>query len=99
MFSGAHARLVRSLATINLTLGLGGPASRIIPAQKGLAHVASLASDLDAPGPEESFVKVAVFRVRSVCTQPSKRGEKRRIMACCRVHLVRLSDLMLQKKP
>lgn len=50
-FQARDARLVRSLATINLALGLCGPDSRIIPAQKGLAHVASLASDLGAPGP------------------------------------------------
>jgi hypothetical protein len=55
------ARLVRSLAPINLTLGLDGPASRIIPAQEGLARAAPLASDLDSPGPEESFVKVAIL--------------------------------------
>ncbi|MBD3844453.1 hypothetical protein IED13_01985 [Bosea sp. SSUT16] len=48
--------------------------------------------------PKESFVKVAIFRVRSVCDQPSKRDEKRRITACFRVRSVRPSDLLLKKK-
>lgn len=48
-FSPRDARLVRSLVTIDLTLGLDGSASCIFTPQKGLAHVASLTADLGAP--------------------------------------------------
>ena len=98
MSSGRRCASRTGLTTINLALGLGGPAPRIIPAQEGLAHVASLASALDAPGSGGELREGGHFRVRSVCTQPSKRGEKRRITACFRVHSDRLNDLMLHKK-
>ena len=61
----------RGLATINLTLGLESPASRIVPAQEGL-----LGTSRD---PEESFVKVAIF-VYARCA-PSERNVARSVVS------------------
>ena len=76
-----------SLTAINLAFGLRGPAPCIMPAQEGLAHVASLVLDLDPPGPEGGFVKVANFGC-APCAHRRRNAAKnvasRRAFVCAR---------------
>jgi hypothetical protein len=66
----------RSLVAINLTLRVERPKPGVLAAQKGLADVASLASDLNAPGTGWKLGEGSYFRVLSVCTPASKGSEK-----------------------
>ncbi|ESY62408.1 hypothetical protein X742_33135 [Mesorhizobium sp. LNHC232B00] len=55
-FQARYTGLGRRLTAIDLALGFGCPASCVVSAQEGLADVATFATDLDTPGPDESFV-------------------------------------------
>ncbi|ESZ56379.1 hypothetical protein X728_27620 [Mesorhizobium sp. L103C120A0] len=49
-FEARYAGLGRRLTSIDLALGFGGPTPGVVSVQEGLADVATLATDLDAPG-------------------------------------------------
>ena len=71
----------RGLAAIDLSLRLGRPPPGVIAPKKGFGGVPALPPDLGAPGPRFAPRERGHCRVRSVCTQPSKSGEKPRVLA------------------
>src|ERR1700754_4262478 len=68
----AEAGVHRRLAAVDLALRVEGPTSRLLASQEGLAYIASLAADLDAPVAGLEFSEGGHFRVRSVCVRKSK---------------------------
>ncbi len=55
-FHARYTGLGRRLTAIDLALGFGRPAPRVVSAQEGLADVATFATDLDTPGSGREFV-------------------------------------------
>jgi hypothetical protein len=85
-----YARRDRSLAAIDLALGLHPPGLRIVVSNERLIDVPALSPDLDRQEPDLSRVIDAIF-VCAPCAltgrKMAKNGVKRRKIECTRRHL------------
>jgi hypothetical protein len=76
-FQARYTGLCRRLTAIDLAFGFGRPAPCVVSAQKSLADVATLATDLDTPGTGREFCVGGHFLVCAPCALRDRNVAKR----------------------